>query len=104
DGSEHVRDGNERPNVVYGFWNRDGCSKQDALVGKPDGRVRLAVDILQMQQLESPFSQIESRLVLIFNVRRDQTISLDRLAHLRRLAAESARPIRVRGLSHRVGG
>ena len=46
---------------------------------------------------------MQGRFVVIFEMRRNQTIALEGVAHLGGLAAQRADPIRIRGLSHCLG-
>src|ERR1044071_9176401 len=102
---ERVGNADERRVIAEALYADRGRGEQHALLRQPDRRIRLAVDVFQIIQLEGPLADVERHPVAVFDVGRHEPEALERVAHLgrfRRLPLDARRAERFR-LFHRRG-
>ena len=75
--------------------------KKHAFLRQPHRRVRLAVDIFLIEQLESPLADVERHLLPVLDMGNNETKPLESRAHLRRLGHELFIPLGVERRLHR---
>ena len=101
---ENVRDRNKRSEIDDAFHIRCGCGEKHSLFRQPDRRIRFAVNVFQIQQLEGPLTQVDSHLVFVLDMRRDHAIALHGFPHLGGLRGKGFDSLRIRILFHSSTG
>ena len=77
-----IFDGHERAQKAEAFDGSNRGGEEHAFFWQPNRRVGITVNILELDQLQSSFAQVQGHAALKLQVRGDHAKAAERLAHL----------------------